>query len=366
MVFLIKQNILLDGLNKASGPTTTKQNFPVLNSVLIETTNNNKIKLTTTDLNTTIITTLDAQILKQGKILVPFKQFISIIHEFPQNEITLELLKNNLSIKCENIELEITTLNTNEFPKTDQPKNISLIKIDPQELLYMIRLTSFSVGHEDTNYVLNGVLFEITNNTIRGVSTDGKRLSIITRKLPQNQPELKTKINFILSTRTINEIQKILKDKEEEIFFYIEDNSVGFDLKNIKIITRPIEGEFPNYSQYIPEPQTNKLTINKNDIFSSLKRAALFSTPDYQSVTLELKKNKIIINKATPHIAKIKEEINCQYTGKYFSVGFNPHYLIDVLKNIEEPSVNFEFVPPDNRAVLKKEDYIHIIVPMTI
>jgi len=366
MVFLIKQNILLDGLNKVSGPTTTKQNFPALNSILIETTVNNKIKLTTTDLNTTIIATLDAQIQKQGKVLVPFKQFMSIIREFPQNEITLELFKNNLSIRCENIELEITTLNTNEFPKIEQPKNISLIKIDPRELLYIIKLTSFSVGHEDTNYILNGVLFEITNNTIQGVSTDGKRLSVITRKLPQNQPELKTKISFILSIRTINEIQKILKDKEDEIFFYMEENKIGFDLKNIKILTRPIEGEFPNYNQYIPEPQTNKLTINKNNILSSLKRAALFSTPDYQSVTLELKKNKIIINKSTPHIAKIKEELNCQYTGKNFSVGFNPYYLIDVLKNIEELNVNFEFSPPDNRAVLKKEDYIHIVVPMTI
>ena len=366
MKLLIEQSVLLEGLNKVSAPALAKQNISTLNSVLIETEVNNKIKLTTTDLNTTIITILDAEIQEQGKTLVSFKQFMSIIREFPSKKINLELLKNNLSIRCENIELEMNTFNINDFPKIEYPQNALLIRIDPQELLQIIKLTSFCVGYDDTNYTLTGVLFEINNDTIRGVSTDGKRLSVATRKLPPNQPELKTGISFILPLRAINEVQRVLKDREEDIFFYTESNNVGFDLKDTKIITRPIEGEFPNYNQYLPKPQENKLVINRNDIFSSLKRAALFSTPDFQSVTLDIKKDKLTISKSTPHIAKIKEELNCQYSGEYFSVGFNPYYLIDVLKNIDDPIVNFEFVPPDNRAVIRKEGYLHLIVPIII
>lgn len=365
MKILIKQNILLDSLQKVLGPTTTKQNYPILNNVLIE-TEENKLKLTTTDLDITIVSFLEANIINSGKIVVPLRQIISITRELPHQEISLELIKNNLLIRCENIEFKVNTVNPEEFPKIEHTKEVSLIKINPQELGYIIKLTSFSVGYEDTNYVLNGVLFEVYQNNITAVSTDGKRLAVIKRNLAPNQPGLKTKIEFIIPIKTIHEINKLIKDREEEIFFYIEKNKIGFDLKDSQLITRPIEGEFPDYSQYIPKPHTEKLRINRRDFLASLKRAALLSTSDYQSVKLELKKNEIIISKATPQLGEVKENLNCDYSGKCFSIGFNPNYLIDVLKNIEEEVVIFEFFDVDKPAVLRKDDYVYLVLPMKI
>ena len=365
MKIVLSQNKLYTVLQYMSGPTIIRQNLPILNSVFLETTKN-QLKLTTTNLDITILAFLDVNILTPGKILLPFKQFFSTIRELPSQEITLELVKNNLLIKCEKIEIEINTFNIDEFPKLEYPKETLLIKINPYDLLSIIKLTSFCVGHEDTSYILNGILFEVQNNTIKGISTDGKRLAVAERKLSPHQPELKNKLKFILSFKTVNEIQRILKDKEEEIYFYIEGNKVGFDLNNLQIITRPMEGEFPPYEEYIPPSQQEKLQIKRNLFLSSLKRAALLSTPEHQGVILELKKNEIIIQKITPQIGKIKDKISCSYNGKSFSIGFNPYYLIDVLKNIEEEDVFFEFFDVDKPAVLRMKDYVYLVLPMRI
>ncbi len=365
MKTLIQKDKLEEILQNLSGPTLNKQSLPILNSVLLE-TSKNKLKLTTTDLDTTIIAHLDVSIIKEGKVLLPFKQFFSTVRELPPKEITIELIKNNLLIKCEKIEIEVHTLNVDEFPKISVPKETLLIKVNPIDLLSIIKLTSFCVGHEDTSYVLSGILFEVEKDIIKGVSTDGRRLSFVKRKLPSNQPKIETKINFILPFRTVIEIQKVLKDKDEEIYFYVTENKIGFDLKNIQFLTRPIEGEFPPYENHIPQPQQNKMVINKQIFLAALKRAAVLATTEYQGIKLELKKNMLVIHKITPQLGKIKEEINCVYTGKQFSIGVNPYYLIDVLKNIEETDVSFEFLDVDKPVVLRTQDYIYLVMPTRV
>jgi len=365
MKLITKQNIFLEALQKVIGPTNTKQTLPILNSVLIEAIND-KIKLTTTDLDVTIIAFSKANILKPGKVLVPLKGLLAIIKELPLSEVTVELVKNNLLIRCENIEFKINTIETTEFPKIDPTQKVSLVKINTQELIKAIKLTSFCVGYEDTSYVLNGILFEIQENTMCAVSTDGKRLSYVKCLLPESQSDIKNKIEFILPIRVVNEIQKLLKDKEDEIYLFVDKNKVGIDFKDAQIITRPIEGEFPDYSQYIPKPQSNKLTIDRRVLLGALKRAAILSTFDYQRIKFELKKNEFVISKTTPQLGEIKEVVEAQYTGKAIQIGFNPHYLIDVLRNLEEDVVVFEFSDADKPAVIRRDDYIYLVLPMKI
>jgi len=193
MNFSIKQNILIEVLQKLQGPTSFRQNFPVLNCILIETFDN-KIKFTSTDLDITITTVIEGNVKKSGKTAVPAKHFIPIIRELPSQDISLELIKNNLLVKCGKIEFKINTMDPEEFPLIEEENKKTLIKLDPQDLAEMIRLTSFCVGFEDTNYILNGILFELENDTISLAATDGKRLSCIKRKLPATQPEIQTKL----------------------------------------------------------------------------------------------------------------------------------------------------------------------------
>lgn len=365
MKFNITKEVLLDNLQKVLGPTTTKQNFPILNSILISSTDK-KLKFTATDLDTTIIVHQEADIKEKGKIAVPMKRFISIIRELPPNEITVELTKNTLWIKCEKIDFKINTLNPEEFPRVEEDKKVSLIKINAHDLEEMIGLTAFCVGFEDTNYVLNGILFEIQENKINLVATDGKRLAFVQRNLPASQPEIKTKISFILPVRAIMELAKLIKDSTDEIFMYVDESKVGFDLKNTEFIARTIEGEFPMYNQYIPKENKEKLVVDRNQFLFSLRRADLLSTTDYQGVRLELKKDSILISKNTPQLGEAKETLEVEYNGPAIQIGFNPQYIMDVLKNLTDGKVSWEFFGADKPAVLRKEGFVYLVLPMKI
>lgn len=364
MKFIINKEVILESLQKTVGPTTTKQNFPALNSILINTLEK-RIKFTSTDLDTTIIATIEADIKKEGRVCVPMKQLLSIIRELPPQDVSIELVKNNLLISCGKIEFKINTLDPQEFPQIEEKKEVPLIKINPQAIEEMIKLTSFCVGYEDVNYVLNGILFEVFKDQITLVATDGKRLSFIKNKLHPTQPEIESKMSFILPIKAVNELHKLIKETEEA-FMFVEENKVEFDFKTTQFIARPIEGEFPNYSQYIPQESKNKLTINRKNLLLALKRAGLLSTVDYQGVKLDIKKDTVEISKITPQVGEVKEEVDAQYVGSPLAIGFNPHYLIDALKNLEDEEVVIEFFTAEKPAVLRKKDYLYLILPMKI
>ena len=363
MKLIINKDILVENLQKVLGPTTTKQNFPMLGSVLLTATKNN-LKLTTTDLDITIISSQGLEKIETGEVAIPMKNFFSIIRELPPGKITIEKVKNNLLIRCEKIEFKVSTLNAEEFPQIQEKGGVSLIKIDPQELEEMIKLTSFCVGHEDSNYVLGGILFEVDQSKIKLISTDGKRLSFIQKKLPPKQPELTSKISFILPVKAVNELQKLIKDRVEEAYLSVESNRVGFDFKDTHFIARPIEGEFPNYSQYIPKEGKDKLAVDRKKLLFALKRASLLSTTDYQGVKLELKKDHLNIYKNTPQLGEVRETVDARYSGAHLEIGFNPNYLIDALKNLADEEVCIDFFGADKPAVLRKEGYVYLLLPM--
>lgn len=364
MKFVISQNKLIEVLGKVSGPVSSKQNFPILNCVLIEGAQN-KIKFTTTNLDSSVITYLETPVEEEGKTAVPFKKLISIIRELPKQEITIEKLKENLCIRCEKIEFKINCMEPDDFPQISEEIKENLITLSSSDLLEMIKMTSFCVGGEELNYILSGILFEIIEDKINLVATDGKRLSFIQKKLPSTQPEIATKLSFILPIKAIHEVQKLIKEKNE-VFLFIKDGNIGIDCRDTLFFTKTIEGEFPNYSQYIPPPTENRLTIRRSQFLAALKRAQLLSTPDYQGVRLELRKNEVIISKATPQLGELKESLEATYTGAPLQISFNPVYLIDVLKNIDEEIITFEIYGEDKPAVLRKQDYIYLVLPIKL
>jgi len=367
MKFIINKNTLVENLQKVLGPATTKQNSPILNSVLIV-TKEGKIEFTTTDLDITTISLQKANIEKSGQAAIPIRRFFSLVKELPPQDVEIEKIKNTLLIKCEKIEFKMNTLDHEEFPQIKQEKKgVSLIKIDPQELEEMVDLTAFCVGYEDANYVLSGILFEIVNNKINLVSTDGKRLAFAQKTLPPTQPEIKAKISFILPLKAVIELHKLLKERDEEVYLYVKENRVGIEFKNTQFIARPIEGEFPNYSQYIPESGKNKLVIDRRKLLFALKRAGTLSVTDYQGVKVELKKeDSVIFSKNTPQLGEIKEVVDAQYDGASMDIGFNTNYLTDVLKKIEDESVCIDFSGPDKPAVLRKQGYVYLLLPIKI
>ncbi|MEW6101314.1 MAG: DNA polymerase III subunit beta [Candidatus Omnitrophota bacterium] len=362
MKFKSDKEILLNGIQTVQNIITPKSALPILSNILIE-TQTGKIRLTATDLDIGISCVIPVEIQEQGNITIPAKRFNDIIRDLPHNEVNIVTKKNNLiNIETETCQFKIMGLPKEEFPKLPEFKDKEAIKIEQENLKEMLGLTSFAVSLDETRYILNGILFKLSKNNLTLVATDGKRLAIIERKLNQS---IDREISIIVPIKTINELSRNLKD-ESEVSLILGNNQALFDLGDVVVISRLIEGEFPDYTQVIPAASEHKFKIDRSQFLLAVKRASLLATPDYQAVKLEIFKNKLVLSKSTPDIGESREEVPIEYQGKEMVIGFNPAYLTDVLKNLTEETVEFEVTDSEKPGVLRINGYIYIVLPMRL
>lgn len=362
MKFSIDKEDFLNGLQIIQNVIASKSSLPILSYFLIE-TQDKELKLTATDLDIGISCVIPVEISESGAITLPAKKTLDIIRELPNGNIEITTKKNNLTIiEIENCQFKIMGLGREEFPRLPEFKDKEVITLNQSMLKEIFNLTSFAVSREESRYVLNGVLLKITNNSILGVATDGKRLSLIEKTIPI---KINKEIKAIIPIKAVLEILRNLKE-EEPCSIIIGNNQIFFDLNKICIVSRLIEGEFPDYQQVIPKPSENKIKINREKLFLGIKRAALLATPDYQAVKLEIFKNSLVISKSTPDLGESREEITIEYPGKDLVVGFNPYYLIDVLKNIKEEEISLEITDSEKPGVMRLGGYLYMMMPMRL
>ncbi len=362
MKFKVEREDLLNAIQSVQNVISTKATLPILSHILIELQQNN-LRLTATDLDIGVSCVIPVDMQEVGAITIPAKRFSDIIKELPSDSVSVTTKKNNsVTIETESCQFKIMGLAREEFPKLPEFKDKEAIKIQQEMLKEMLNLTSFAVSSDETRYILNGILFKIHKNNLTLVATDGKRLAIIERKLGQ---DIDKDFYIIVPVKTIHELVRNLKD-EGDISLILGNNQVLFDLGNIVIISRLIEGEFPDYQQVIPTGAVNTMKIDRIQFLLSVRRAALLSTPDYQAVKLELFKNKLVVSKSTPDIGESREEVAVEYQGKELMIGFNPNYLIDVLKNLTVGQVGLELSDSEKPGVIRIDGYVYIVLPMRL
>jgi DNA polymerase-3 subunit beta len=317
--------------------------------------------LYTTDLDIGISCEIPVNIVEEGAITIPAKRFAEVIRELPSGEITIHARKNNqIEIEGKNCRIRLLGLPKEEFPKFPEFKDKEVIRVKQADLKEMFRLTSFSVSHEESRYVLNGVLIEVQKDILRLVATDGRRLAKIEKPLVQ---AVTKDFSVILPIKAINEINRNLKD-EGDVVFTNGTNQVLFEINGVMIATRIIEGDFPNYLQVIPKLTAPKINLNTQEFLAVIRRANLLATPDFQAIKFEIFTDKLIISKTTPDVGESREELKIEYAGPEMLIGFNPQYMIDVLKNTNDPSINIEFLGSDKPCVIRKENYLYLALPM--
>jgi len=274
-----------------------------------------------------------------------------------------QLKKNNqIDIEGRQCRFKLIGLPKDEFPKFPEFKDKEVITINQAVIRDMLRLTSFAVSHEESRYVLNGLLMEISGNDIRVVATDGRRLAKIEKKL---STPIKQDVSVIIPIKAVQEIMRNLKE-EGTVALVVGMNQILFDIDGTLIATRIIEGEFPNYNQVIPPPADTRIKVSTQEFLSSIRRANLLATPDFQAVKFEVFSDKMVVSKVTPDVGESREELPVEYKGSELVVGFNPLFLIDFLKNIEQDQIDLELVGADKPAVMRLDDYLYLALPMRI
>lgn len=364
MKFSTTKDILLKSIQSVQTAINIKSTLPILSNILIEALED-KIVLTTTDLDIGIIAETQIKPSILGSITIPAKKFFDIVKELPGNEeVTISVKKNNLvNIECEKSVFKIMGLPKEEFPQLPEFKDKESITLPQKQFKEMLGMTRFAISRDETRYVLNGVLVVIKPTCIRLVATDGRRLAMREEKI-QLPKTLERKL--IIPTKAITELDRILQDAGDVKLFF-SDNQIFFDTGTTKIISRLIEGEFPNYEQVIPKEVKEKLLVSREKFLSSIKRAALFTNSDSMAIKIDLAKDKVVISKSTPYLGEARIEIDADYKGKELSVGFNPDYLIDLLKNIDQETIGFEIADSEKPGVVRiGETYVYVVLPMQL
>jgi len=362
MKFKVEKTHLINAIQTVQNVITSKSALPILSNILMDAQLDN-LKLTATDLDIGITCAIPVDIQEQGAITIPAKRFSDIIKEFPLDIINIATKKNNqITIDSDLCQFKIMGLAKEEFPKLPEFRDKKAIKIDQGFFKQILSLTDFAVSSDETRYVLNGILLKINKGTLTLVSTDGKRLAIAEKKL---SIESDVEVSIIVPIKTIHELNRNLKD-EGQLSLVVSSNQALFDLGSVAIVSRLIEGEFPDYKQVVPPVSENKMKVERSQFLLAVKRAALLTTQDYQAVKLEVFKNKLAISKSTPDVGEFHEEVEVEYQGKELVIGFNPVYLIDVLKNLEEETVSLELTDGEKPGVIRISGYVYVVLPMRL
>jgi len=358
---VLKQNFTKN-IQHVQNIISSKSSLPILSNMLIE-AEKNTVTLTSTDLDIGISSRLETVVEEEGSITVPAKRFNDIIKELPDEDILISTMKNNsMVIKCSKCFFKIMGLPKEDFPKLPEFKEEPNIIIKQGVLKNMLNMACFSMSHDETRYVLNGALFLFKGKKLTVVTTDGKRMSLVKKDIEKDGLGKAV----IIPSKTIYELNRILGD-EGDVKIIFSENQAKFEMNNIVIISRLIEGDFPNYEQVVPKEAQEKISVNRGLFLDGVRRASLLTTQDSQSVKFEILKNKMVVSKSSPNIGEAREEIDTVYKGPEITVGFNPSYIMDVLKVVPKDEVAIEVTGPDKPAVIRIEDwFLYLVLPMQI
>src|SRR5436190_8200957 len=317
MNLTIAKDQLLNGLQAVQNVVSTRTTLPILSNVLIR-AEGERLDFTATDLDVTIACGVEAQVKKAGASTVPVKRLFGIARELNGTEIDLEVDdKNVCSLRCGPSFYKINGLSADEFPPLPQFNEDKKVTLPQETVRSMIRKTSFAISTDEARYVLNGIFFSLKDHKMTMVATDGRRLALVDEEvdvLEQSQGE------FIIPVKAVNELNRLLQEKGEVEMKYSE-NQAAFTLKDEKgftvlIITKLIEGNYPNYRQVIPSETKERVTLPRDEFLHALRRAEIMTSEKANSVKLTFGKNNLAITANAPEVGEAKESIAINYKGK--------------------------------------------------
>ena len=360
----LENGVLVKGIHALQNTINTRSTLPILANTLIE-TKDGQLQLSGTDLELGITTTVTATVHEAGATTIPIKRFGDLIKELPQHPITITVKKNHIAVvECGTSHFKLMGLPPEEFPKLPTIQEQHPLQLSQEMLLRMLNLTAFSMSHDETRYILNGAFISAKKGRVRIVATDGRRLAVIEQAVSGFAPT--QEYHAIIPTKTVHELHRLLGNGDTVTIIF-GANQIKFDLGQTTIVSRTIEGEFPNYEQVIPPEAHEKVSVSREALLLAIRRASLWTTQESQSIKLDLVKNLLIVSKQTPELGEAREEVAAEYRGPEVSVGFNPSYLMDVLKNLSDETIELELPGPERPGVVRTKDhYTYIVLPMQL
>jgi DNA polymerase-3 subunit beta len=363
MKFSVTKEKLLECLQQVQNVVSTRTTLPILSNVLLQ-ANGTEVRLTTTDLDVGVRGSFEADVEKEGATTLPARRLFTIIRELPSSEIQFDVDgKNAASIRSGQSFFKILGLPEEEFPPLPKFDDSKVVTIRQKDLRDGLRKTSYAISTDETRYVLNGVLFSFKDNKLTLVATDGRRLAMldIDLEFPRSH-----EADIIVPTKAVTELQRLLAD-EGDVRVSVGSGQIAFDLNNTLLVSKLIEGNYPNYKQVIPGEMKERVTLERETFLNSLRRVSLLASDKSNSIKLKFTKNNIDVTANTPEVGEAKESLPVAYKGREFSIAFNPEFLMAPLRNLVEDEIFLDLIDEMSPGVIKiQSPFLYVLMPMRI
>lgn len=368
MNLTISKEQLINGLQTVQNVVSSRTTLPILSNVLLR-AEGERLELTATDLDVTVSCSVEAKVKSPGSTTIPVKRFFGIVREL--NNVDLELEsdeKHSCLIRSGASYFRIHGLSADEFPPIQPFKDDKKVVVSQDTLRGMIKKTSFAISTDEARYVLNGIFLSFKEHKMTMVATDGRRLSLVDEEVDVSE---KSQGEFILPAKAVNELNRLLQEKGEVEIRYAE-NQASFTLKDEKnasilIITRLVEGNYPNYRQVIPSETKERVALAREEFMHALRRAEIMTSDKANSVKLSFSRNKLEITANSPEVGEAKESLGVNYKGPDMAIAFNPKYMIDPLNALTNDEVYLELIDELSPGVLKiNGPFLYVVMPMRL
>jgi DNA polymerase-3 subunit beta len=377
MKFTITRQNLHHGIAAVSASIPTKTTLPVLSNILFETTEGG-VWMSGTDLDVSVRVRVPAEVTESGSLTAPGKKLQEIVRELPDQPVEITTRSDQIELHCGRSKFKLNGLPADEFPSLPAVDFDAAVAIQGSDLQTLIQHTSFAVSTEESRPILNGVLWELREGSMRMVATNGHRLA---RMGVGTGPGAMTSTDFIVPPGALQQVQRLFKDSGEILVGWDRDadgqsrrNHLGFRSEGTEIYTRLIEGTYPNYEQVIPKDNDKVARIHKKTLESAVRRMAVVASDQTHRIRLAFDTNKVELSVLTPDLGEGHDELEIDYQGDQLEIGFNANYLLEVLRFMPTEDVELAFKAPERAATLvpvqaddaEAIDYLCLVMPLRL
>ena len=362
----IDRELLLTPLGNVSGIVEKRHALPILSNLLLE-GNGGKLKFTATDLEMQISTHVATEITDNFQLTISAKKLFDITRALPESsKIDIQIEDTKVIVKAKKSRFNLQTLPPQDYPLMKKDENdIVELTLPQNEFKALLKQVDFAMAQQDIRYYLNGLLIEVKDNNINIVGTDGHRLSFTSLALKDPTKP----VQIIVPRKTIVELVKLLNDTDDLLEISFSNNQAAFKFNDIDLITKVIDGKFPDYGRVIPQGHNNFFDIERALLLDSMLRASILSNDKYRGIRMVIEEGNLKLVSNNSEQEQAEEELEIDYKGEKIDIGFNVTYLIDVLTNIQSQKLTIAFSDSSSSCLVtipNNEKYKYVVMPMRI
>ena len=371
MQFVVKRDILLKSLNFVQGIVEKKNTLPILSNVLLQ-LKDNKLSIVATDLDIIFYDEInDVKILKEGSTTTSAAILYDILRKISSNsDLNFDLKsENKLSLKSENADFNLLCLPTDNFPSFADEFEGQEISLNNNRFLKLLNKTRISISNDDTRHYLNGIFLHLTEahgrNFLTGVATDSHRLSSSSLEIGKTDDFS----SLILPRKTVFQLSSLLAETSDQLTMQVSENKIKFTIGNIKLISKVIDGKFPDYKKVVPTSNDKTLIVSSKDFINSIERVASVSLDRKEGVKLILNKDHVQLSVNSANSGEGNEKIKAEFTSENLNISFNSKYLIDIISEVEDKNLKMNLkdsVSPVLIEDVSDKNSYYVIMPMKI